>query len=143
MKDVERFPENGVTTFKVMLAGVAAFWFGLNPLVQLLLAAMILDIITGVLSAYVRKTVSSAASFRGMAKKSIILLLVWGAWLAGGQIAQPLGEAVAGFYILNEMTSIIENAAESGLPVPKFLVEALEKISAEKPEPPANARGAT
>ena len=137
VKDVDRFPENGVTAVKALLAGVAAFWVGLNPLVQLLLAAMVLDIVTGVLSAYVRKTVSSAASFRGMAKKSIILLLVWGAWMAGTQIGQPLGEAVAGFYILNELLSIIENAAEAGLPVPQFLKDAIAKLSPEQPIKPA------
>jgi toxin secretion/phage lysis holin len=128
---------NWGTGIKAGIAAVAAIWVGLNPLVQLLLVAMVLDIATGLLSAYVRKVIDSAVSFRGMAKKSIILLLVWGAWQAGAWVGQPLGEMVAAFYTLNEFISILENAAEAGIPVPQFLRDALAKLSSEQPpEPP-------
>lgn len=140
MKDVERFPEWGVKGFQALLAGAAALWFGLAPICQLLLISMALDVVTGVLSAYVGKTISSAASFRGMAKKAIILLLVWGAWAVGQQLEQPVGAAVAGFYVLNEWISIIENSAEAGLPVPQFLRDALAKLSSEQPQPPMQGR---
>jgi toxin secretion/phage lysis holin len=112
----------------------------MHPLVQLLLLAMLLDIVTGLLSAYVSQSVSSQASLRGAAKKTLILLLVWGAWLVGAQMQQPVGEAVAGFYVLNEFISILENATAAGLPVPQFLRDALVKLSSEKPGPIAGAR---
>jgi toxin secretion/phage lysis holin len=132
--------ENLVTAGKALIAGVAAAWLSMHPLVQLLLLAMVLDVTTGVLSAYVSKTVSSQASLQGAAKKTLILLLVWGAWVVGAQLGQPIGEAVAGFYTLNEFISILENATEAGLPVPQFLRDALAKLSSEKPGPTASAQ---
>jgi len=38
------------------------------------------------------------------------------------------------FYIANEGLSILENAGELGLPLPKLLKSALEKMKDEKPE---------
>ena len=38
------------------------------------------------------------------------------------------------FYIANEGLSILENAGELGLPLPKMLKSALEKMKDEKPE---------
>ena len=42
--------------------------------------------------------------------------------------------AVIMFYIANEGLSILENAGELGLPLPKTLKSALEKMKDEKPE---------
>ena len=129
--------DNLVTLGKALIASVAAFWMSMHPLVQLLLLAMVLDVITGVLSAYVSATISSQASFRGITRKTLILLLVWGAWAVGNHLGQPVGEAVAGFYVLNEFLSVIENADRAGLPVPQFLRDALAKLSSEQPTGPA------
>jgi toxin secretion/phage lysis holin len=127
-----------LVTFLKGLGGVAiGLWAGLNPLVQLLLLSMLLDIATGLLAGYVSRTLSSDVSFRGMARKTLCLLLVWGAWMVGVQLGQPVGEAVAGFYCLNEWISILENAVDAKLPVPQFLRDALAKLSSETPQEPA------
>ncbi len=100
-------------------------------MVQLLVILMAVDIITGIAAAFANKTICSEVSFKGIAKKSIALLLVGIANYMEYLVQAPLGEAVAGFYAANEGVSIIENATEAGLPVPKILRDALAKLNPE------------
>lgn len=116
---------NGGTWFKVAFAAFAAFFARLDPLVQVLIALMVADIASGLLAAFVNRELSSDVSFRGMAKKAIVLILVAIAAMLGPVVNLPLGQAVAGFYAAHEGLSIIENAARAGLPVPNILQQAL------------------
>lgn len=119
-------------TLKSIGAVAAGLWGGLHPMFQTLLCLMALDILSGLLAAYIKKEVTSEASFRGMAKKGLIVLLVGGsvalnrAW----SLDLPLGVAVAGFYCIHEMISITENAARAELPLPPKLLEVLKKLNA-------------
>lgn len=119
-------------------AGLAVFWGGLPALVQLLVLMMLLDIISGLLAGYVNRKLSSDVSFRGMAKKAMIGLLVVVAYLLdkqlGPEVAGILGSAVAGFMVAHEGLSIVENAAAAGLPIPKALRDALAKVPGAEPE---------
>ena len=119
----------------LVVAFAVAFWAGLEPLVQLLVFLMVVDIVTGLLVAFQTKAISSDISFKGMSKKAIKLILVMVANVAETYVggALPLGEGVAGFYCATEFLSIIENAATAGVPVPKILKDALAKLNPEKP----------
>ena len=113
-------------------AAVCGFLFGqMDGLMYALIAFMILDYLTGVLVAVAQKELSSKVGFKGIAKKVIILALVAVGHildthvLGGGAVCRS---AVSGFYIANEGVSILENAAELGLPLPKKLVDVLKQL---------------
>lgn len=112
---------------KATIASVAGFWAGLHPLIQTLVWLMALDIVTGILAAFVAKKLSSDATFRGMAKKAMVLCIVAGAHFASGAtgVDLHLGPIVAAFYCLNELVSLVENGAAVGIPIPKALVDAI------------------
>lgn len=119
---------------RVVAAGVAVAWGSLTPLVQLLIALMVLDILSGLLAAYGAQALSSSVSFRGMARKGLALVLVGAAAVLQQHLQLPLADAVAGFYAASELISITENAARAGLPIPAALQAALAKLSPEAPE---------
>lgn len=112
-------------------------WGQLDGLVYALMAFMAMDYITGLISAYIRKKLSSKVGFYGIAKKVFIMVLV-----AVGHIldVHVLGNgtvcrsAVIGFYLANEGISILENAGKIGLPLPQKLVDVLENFKQEKNE---------
>ncbi len=113
-------------------AAVCGFLFGrMDGLMYALIAFMALDYLTGVLVAAARKELSSKVGFKGIAKKVIILALVAVGHildthvLGGGAVCRS---AVSGFYIANEGISILENAAELGLPLPKKLIDVLKQL---------------
>jgi len=121
-------------TIGIVVRAIAAFvgglWVGLNPLFQALMILMALDIVTGMLSGYVAKQLSSDVSLRGVTKKALILLVVAGASVVAPHVGElPLAEVVAAFYIAHEGLSIIENLGEAGLPVPQALKDALGKLN--------------
>ncbi len=122
-----------VTAVKALAVAAAALWGGLEPLVQLLVILMAVDIVTGIMAAVSAKTLCSEVSFRGMSKKAIALVLVGVASYMEVLIQLPLGEMVAGFYCANEGLSVVENSAEAGLPVPQVLKDALAKLNPEQP----------
>lgn len=96
-----------------------------------LLVFMLLDYITGVIIAIVNKKLSSEIGFKGLAKKLLILVFV-----AVGHIIDTyiLGNSAAAmsavilFYLSNEGISIVENAAELGLPVPQKIKSILQQL---------------
>jgi len=127
---------NWLTALKWAGGVLASLWGKLHPLVQSLLVLMALDIASGLVAGYITRSLSSDVSWRGMAKKSLVLLLI-----AACEILQrtwnlglPLASAVVGFYIVHEMISIVENTARAGLPMPRALTSALRKLRAETEE---------
>lgn len=106
----------------------AALWGGLPMLVQVLIGVMVLDILSGMLAAFITQQLSSRVTFRGMAKKAFVLVLVGAAAWVEPAAGVPLASAVAGFYVVYELMSILENAAVAGLPVPDALRSALARV---------------
>lgn len=112
-------------------------WGELNGLLLALIAFMVLDYITGLSVAIVKKELSSEVGFKGIFKKVLILILV-----GVGNIldVHVLGEgsvcrsAVIGFYLANEGISILENAGKLGLPLPKKLLEILKQLKNKEDE---------
>lgn len=114
------------------VGGVVGFLYGqLNGLFWAVIALMAIDYITGVIVAVLDKKLSSEVGFRGLVKKLFILVLI-----AVGHIldAYVIGQgaafmtAVMLFFAANEGISIMENAANLGLPIPKKLRDVLEQL---------------
>ncbi len=127
-----------------VLAGIAAFGSfaahalgGWDASMQVLVALMIADYITGVLVAAVWRRSSksksgaldSKAGFKGLLKKGMILVLVWlGVLLDAATGAAYIRTAVVLFFIGNEGISLLENLGLMGVPYPAFLKKALEAL---------------
>ena len=127
-----------------ILAGLAVFGsFAANALggwdaaMQVLVALMVADYITGVLVAAVwhksskssSGTLNSVAGFKGILKKCAILALVWiGVLLDNATGANYIRTAVVLFFIGNEGISLLENLGLMGVPYPTFLKKALEAL---------------
>ena len=127
-----------IQSIAAILAGLCSFMLGgMDGLLYALVSFMILDYITGCLVAIVKKELSSKIGFKGIAKKVLIMALV-----AVGHILDThiLGgsafcrSAVIGFYIANEGISILENAGELGIPLPKKLIAVLKQLKSKDDE---------
>lgn len=110
---------------------------GWDASLQVLIALMVTDYITGVLVAAVwhksnkssSGTLNSVAGFKGILKKCAILLLVWiGVLLDNATGENYIRMAVILFFIGNEGISLLENLGLMGVPFPAFLRRALEAL---------------
>ena len=110
---------------------------------QSLLILMALDILSGLVAGFVTRTVSSDVSWRGMAKKSLVLLVIAACEVLEHtwKLGMPLAAGVVGFYIVHELVSIMENTGRAGLPMPRILTTAITKLrdQTEGPRKPGDA----
>ncbi len=110
-----------------------AAWFKSNPFCLALFCLMFLDIMTGLIAAFVTKKLCSTASYRGMLGKVQILAMVATAMLMELVIPNiPWGTFVSLFFCVTEAISITENAANSGVPIPQQWTDALKKARQEE-----------
>ncbi|MCD7891453.1 MAG: phage holin family protein [Ruminococcus sp.] len=114
------------------VCGICGFlWGQLDGLLYALIVFMVLDYLTGLISTWIHKDLSSVVGFISIAKKVLILILVAVGHLlddyvlGGGSVCRS---AVIGFYLANEGISILENAGNIGLPLPKKLTDVLEQL---------------
>lgn len=121
-----------IQTITAAICGIVGFLYGkADGLIYALLAFIILDYVTGLTVACINKNLSSEVGFKGIAKKVIILLLVAVGHildvyiLGGGAVCRS---TVIGFYLANEGISILENAGNLGIPLPKKLVLVLTQL---------------
>lgn len=112
---------------------LAMVWMKHQQFVATLLLLMVLDVACGVMLALARKTLSSSMSFRGMAKKGTMLILL-GLSSAIEPFANgvPLLGPTALYFIVTEAISILEHAGALGVPLPPVLLEALAKLREQK-----------
>lgn len=119
-------------------AGLFAFLYGdITPLFWAVLAFMILDYVTGVIVAINKKELSSAIGFKGLSKKFLILIFIALAHVLDVYVLGTypvLQSAVMLFFIANEGISLIENAAELGVPIPSKLLNALKQLKKQGEE---------
>lgn len=131
----------------ILVAALVAYWVKIEPIYQALLVFIVLDVVSGSILAYTRKTVSAQSAYTGIFKKGGELVLIgMAAYLQiviPGLEGVPLPQALAGFYCYVEGLSIIENAAALGVPIPQFLRDALVKLSPDKDIPPGEERRAS
>lgn len=139
---------------KWLVAFAVAQWMAVpmdsRTVLQILVALMAVDYLTGLFSAFVTKTVSSEIGLRGLVKKGMVLCLL---------LASHLMEKLSGIELhlefagaigcsVNEGISIVENCANAGVWVPGQVVDALIAIKKIKgggatPEQLAQLRGDT
>ena len=119
---------------------VISFFTGLPVIMWVLIGVMTLDFVTGLITGAMgvsSKTqggrLSSRAAFEGLMRKVMVLLVVLLAVLLDLAVQTGAGisfSAVTGatclWFIASEGVSILENAAQMGLPVPEVLTRALE-----------------
>lgn len=107
---------------------------GFDEIFQVFLLFVIIDLVTGVLKGFFsEKQFSSRRMRQGFATKigylCAIALAVGLDRILPDNPDMPLLRTVAiWFYIVVEASSIIENLAQMGVPVPKFLVDRLEVL---------------
>lgn len=119
-----------------LVMAAIGLWLGLflgpfNGLLIALACFIVADYITGVASAVINKKMSSAVGFRGILRKVLILCIVGVANLLDVYVlksGEMLRAMVIFFYIANEGLSILENAGECGLPIPKKIREVLAQL---------------
>jgi len=120
---------------QLVFAGVGGWlgWFlgGFDGLIYALVAFVVVDYITGVMSAFVEKRLSSEIGARGVVKKVFIFTLVGVGHIIDSQVigtGSAIRTAVIFFYLSNEGLSILENAATIGLPIPGKLKVVLRQF---------------
>lgn len=103
-------------------------WARAHGLVTILVVLMVMDVVFGLLVAFVKKEVSSTVSLLGMSKKVGVLLFVGLAFLiepfSGGV---PTSTLVVGFYSVTELVSVTEKAGILGVPVPRVIKDSMAK----------------
>ncbi len=132
---------DGITYLKAGAAalgcGCGFFIGGLDGILITLIVLVCADYITGVIAAALEHNLSSEVGLKGICKKVMIFLLVGIANLADSYLFQgatPMRDTVIFFYIANEGISILENAGEIGLPIPKCLEKTLTALKNEGEE---------
>jgi toxin secretion/phage lysis holin len=131
--------EHGSEILKLILAGAGTggiYLFGAwDVILKALIALVVIDYITGVMAAFVEKTLNSEIGTKGIIKKVCIFLMVAIANIvdiATGLDEPYLRTAVIWFFIANEGLSALENMGRLGVPLPEFLRQALEKLNKER-----------
>lgn len=118
--------------FTVIGGWLGYFFGGCDGLFYALVAFVVIDYMTGVMWAINNHTLSSEVGFKGICKKVLIFLLVGIANILDVYIlgqGSILRTAVIFFYLSNEGISILENASNLGLPIPKKIKEVLEQLN--------------
>ena len=114
---------------------VANLLGGWDTALQTIIIFMAIDYVTGLVVAGIFKkstktdtgALESKAGWKGLCRKGMTLLII----LVAAQLDRVAGtevirNAVIIGYIANEALSIIENAGLMGLPVPKFIINAID-----------------
>lgn len=116
-----------IATYFVYLIG------GIDIAIQCLFLVMIIDYISGVLSAIYNKKLNSTIGFKGILKKAVYILVIILAIILDKLLGQNgiLRTIVIYFFVANDGISIIENIAEMGIPLPTKLIEVLEQLKKE------------
>lgn len=130
--------KNGVLAMLAVVgSAVSSAFGGWDGFLQILIAMMVCDYITGILVAGVWKrsgktkngALSSSVGFKGIVKKCMILMLVWLAVMMDNAMGVHVTRtAVCLFFIGNEGLSLLENIGLMGVPYPAFLRNALEQL---------------
>lgn len=126
-----------------MVSGlVISFLGGADNLLIALMAFIVIDFATGMLSAIVSGSLSSKVGHRGVIKKLAYFLMVGFAHVVDVYVLHDTDDkfrVIAIVLILaNEGISILENLAELGVPIPKKLLGLFEKMKNKNSEESPN-----
>lgn len=125
----------------VAVGGLSAYLGVLAIPLIILLSVMIIDYASGMLKAWISKSLCSRTGVVGIIKKVGYMLVVCVAavvdWLVTCGFSQAgidievsfcFGLIVTIWFIINELISILENLATIGVPLPSFLVKLIHKL---------------
>lgn len=113
------------------LATVVTSLGGSDEILQALLILIVADYVTGMAKSWINDTLNSSKGLAGLYKKAGILVVI----LVCNMIDKT--QVITGFsfrsfiaiaFILNEGISIIENLAQSGVPVPDTVLRKLQQL---------------
>lgn len=106
---------------------------GIDIALNSLLLVMILDYITGVISAMYNKKLNSKIGLKGIFKKVFYLLIVALSVILDNIMGDTgaIRTLVIYFFVANDGISILENASEMNIPLPKKLIDTLEQLKGE------------
>ena len=123
---------------KYIISGILSFLstafiylFGeIDVALECFIVAVILDYVTGILSAGYQKKLNSKIGFKGILKKIALFCLIALAVIidkitGASGIVRTL---IIYYLVANEGLSIIENLAEMNIIIPEFIKEKLEQI---------------
>ncbi|MNE69822.1 Holin family protein [compost metagenome] len=118
--------------FIIALAGTSAsFLFGgWSSLLNILLAFVIIDYVTGVGAAAKEGRLNSTAGVWGIAKKVSIFAIVAVSHMVDSALGNShlFRDAAIFFFLANELLSFLENAGRMGAPIPPVLRKAVEVL---------------
>lgn len=132
---------------------VAGALGGCDGMLRVLLAFMLIDYVMGWIVAWMGKSpkteggkLDSRVGFVGIARKGLMLLVVWVSVMLDGAAAE-IGMAdtnlfrslIICYYIANEGLSIVENLSLAGVPFPQWLRNALEQLKDRGEKTPTTA----
>lgn len=137
MEVVKVLLDKSVIILGILFSAIFFITGGKDKLIYCLLAVMGIDYVTGIIKSVIKGNLNSKVGFKGFLKKVFMLLIV----ALADQIDQLLEikglkyncrYIVICFYTANEGLSILENAVNSGLKVPKQLKNILEQCKDKK-----------
>ncbi|WP_019534201.1 phage holin family protein [Paenibacillus ginsengihumi] len=117
----------GVAAFS---SATTYFFGGWSAILNALLIFVVIDYFTGMAAAGAAGELRSTKGLIGIARKVFIFAMV----AAGHLVDRVLGDAhlfrdaIAYFYIANELLSIIENGGKLGAPIPPIVKQAVEVL---------------
>jgi toxin secretion/phage lysis holin len=130
------------TTISLALTGLLAYLYILVVPLIILVVFIILDYISGMVAAWVKKEISSRIGIKGIVKKLCYMLIVAVGMVVDWVVHKSLlmvnvkvseefiifGLVVIIWLIINESISILENASEIGAPLPPFLISVIKRL---------------
>ena len=127
--------------FAIIVAGISAYLQIIAIPMLILITVMIIDYVTGMVSAYINSQLSSRIGVIGIFKKLGYLALVCvgvgvdyilyaGLSKIGidSNVTMIFGLLVTVWLIINELLSILENLSRIGVPMPTFLTKIVSKL---------------
>ncbi len=126
----------------VFFAALAAYFANVAAPLVVLLIVVISDYITGLIKAYITRTLSSRIGFSGILKKLSYFVVVGVGMVVDYLISSGIKQINTGFggdlsivsiviiiwLIINELLSILENLSDIGVPLPSFLRKLIERL---------------
>ena len=134
-----------VKTIQAVVSAVITgllYYFGIVAVpIIILIVAMIIDYVTGMMSAWLNSELSSKKGIKGIVKKVSYLALVAVAMIVDWLIFQGLQQInvdlhysvffavlVTVWLIINELISVLENLSRMGVPIPNFLKKMVNRL---------------
>jgi toxin secretion/phage lysis holin len=101
------------------------------PAIELLVWLSVLDMISGVIVACIKRKLNSSASFTGVLRKALMFTLVMATLLLERETGYSVGKVTALWFSFSEIISITENLHAARVPLPLQIVRWLKKAQEE------------